>query len=108
MNPNRNRWGIPDTHITTVMATFIVMCLLHSPTLAQKPPITDISFAPDGNSIVCCSQSGLHVLTWPELASLQKLDVSFDNLHCVSFAPDGKAFAVGGGYPSEEGIVQIF
>jgi WD40 repeat protein len=93
---------------TKSMATFLFILLCQSAALGQKPPITDIAFAPDGNSIVCCSQSGLQVLKWPDLTSMKQVDVSFDNLHCVIFSPDGKTFAVGGGYPSEQGIVEIF
>ena len=36
------------------------------------------------------------------------MEVSFANLHCVAFSPDGNRLAAGGGNPSEEGIVEIF
>ena len=92
---------------TACMATILLMLLFHSPASGQQPPITDIAFAPDGNSIVCCSQSGLQQLKWPELTPMKKVEVSFDNLHCVNFSPDGKILAVAGGYPSEQGVVQL-
>jgi WD40 repeat protein len=98
-------------HVTAnvpFMAAVMILLLCSSSTFGQEPPITDIAFAPDGNSIVCCSQKGLQVFQWPELKFMMKCDVSFDNLHCVTYSPDGKSLAVAGGYPSEEGIVQVF
>ena len=93
---------------TTFMTTLMFVLLWCSTIFAHEPPITDIAFAPSGNSLVCCSQNGVQVLSWPNLTLERKLDVSFANLHCIRFAPDGKQCAVAGGYPSEEGIVQVF
>ena len=75
---------------------------------SQMPPITDIVFDPGGASIIACSQDGLRVYSWPDLKLVRTVDVSFANLHCLKFSPDGRRLAVGGGYPSEEGIVEIF
>lgn len=108
MTPGIHPRKLLDTAGTKYIATFLLILLCKSAALGQLPPITDIAFAPDGNSIVCCSQSGLQVLKWPELTSIKKVDVSFDNLHCVTYSPDGKTLAVGGGYPSEQGIIEIF
>lgn len=108
MTPGINPRKILDPSGTKFMATVLFFFLCPLAALGQMPPITDIAFAPDGNSIVCCSQKGLQVLKWPELTSVKKVDVSFDNLHCVTYSPDGKKLAVGGGYPSEQGIVEIF
>lgn len=73
-----------------------------------EPPITDLTFAPNGNSVVCCSQKGLHILGWPNLNVIKHLDVSLANLHCITYSPTGNNLAIGGGYPSQEGIVQVF
>jgi WD40 repeat protein len=90
--------------------TFLVVSLLGTSTqCGQEPPITDLAFAPDGKSIVACSQNGLQVFSWPELKLQKKSEASaVNNLHCLVFSPDGKQLAVGGGNPSEEGIVEIF
>ncbi|MCH2182401.1 MAG: WD40 repeat domain-containing protein [Mariniblastus sp.] len=74
----------------------------------QEPPITDLTFAPDGQSLVACSQRGLHIYRWPDLELQQRVDVAADNLHAVRFSPDGNRLAVGGGNPAEEGSVEIF
>ena len=74
----------------------------------QEPPITDIAFSLDGRSLVGCSQKGLQVFSWPELRLQKTVEVSCTNLHCLVFSPDGNQLAVGGGNPSEEGIVEIF
>lgn len=74
----------------------------------QEPPVTDIAFATDGNSLVACSQKGLQVFSWPKLRLQKTVEASFANLHCLVFSPDGNQLAVGGGNPSDEGIVEIF
>ena len=74
----------------------------------NKPPITDAVFSPDGKSLVVCSQTGLQVFSWPELRLQKTAKPSFANLHSLAFSADGKQIAVGGGNPTEEGIVEIF
>ena len=91
-----------------MLAILFVSLLGASTTRGQTPPITDITFAPDGKSLVACSQEGLRVFTWPELMSQKKVKVTFANLHCVVFSLDGTRLAVGGGNPSEEGVVEVF
>ena len=86
-----------------------VFSLLGITTLwGQEPPFTDIAFATDGKSLVGCSQNGLQVFSWPELRLQKTVKVSCANLHCLAFSPDGNQLAVGGGNPSDEGIVEIF
>jgi WD40 repeat protein len=75
---------------------------------ATEPPITAIAFAPDGESVVTVSQSGLQVLSWPKLDRQRTIKTSASNLHCVAFSPNGKHLAVGGGNPSEDGIAEVF
>lgn len=88
-------------------------CLLFCACLANivsatKPPITAVAFTPNGESLVAVSQDGLHEYSWPELTHKNTVEVSTSNLHCVAFSPNGQHLAVGGGYPSEEGVVKIF
>jgi WD40 repeat protein len=77
-------------------------------THAVESPITALTFSPDGASIVACSQSGIHVFDFSELKKLKTISAEATNLNCLGFSPDGKQLAVGGGNPSEEGIVEIF
>ena len=77
------------------------------PASSTEPPITAVAFA-NGKSVVAVSQSGLHVFSWPELKRQRTIETSAPNLHCVAFSPNGKYLAVGGGYPSEKGIVEVF
>ncbi len=74
---------------------------------ATEPPITAVAFAPDGKSVVAGSQSGLQIFSWPGLDRQRTIKTSASNLHCVEFSPDGKRLAVGGGNPSEDGIVEL-
>ena len=86
---------------------FILGCFT-TQTLAAEPPITALAFAPDGSSLVAVSQAGLEEFDWPGLKRKRLLEVSAINLHCVVFSPVGKTLAVGGGNPSEDGVVQVF
>ncbi len=76
--------------------------------IGQEPPVTDIAFAPDGESLIACSQKGLQVFSWPKLKLQSTVKVSLANLHCLEFSPDGNQLAVGGGNPSETGGIEIF
>lgn len=80
---------------------------LKSARIATESPITAAAFSPDGNSVVAVSQSGLHVYSWPALNWQRTIKSSASNLHCVEFSPNGKHIAIGGGNPSEDGIVEL-
>ncbi len=77
-------------------------------TVAEAPPITDLSFTPNAEHVVAVSQSGITVFTWPELNPTRTIPASTPNLHCLAFAPDRKRLAIGGGAPSENGVVEVF
>jgi WD40 repeat protein len=87
---------------------FVALILAAIPVSATEPPVTAVAFAPDGKSVVAASQVGLQVFRWPELRRERTIKASASNLHCLAFSPDGKRLAVGGGYPSEEGIVEVY
>ena len=96
-------------HFISAFTVLPLIALLGTFTLwGQEPPITDIAFATDGKSLVSCSQKGLQVFSWPDLRLQKTVEVSCANLHCIAFSPDGNQLAVGGGNPSDEGIVEIF
>lgn len=93
------------------LRSLLVGCLLiHFAGLATaaEPPVTALAFAPGGDTVVAVSQSGIAVLSWPELESIQTIAVTAPNLHCCVFSPNGKRFAIGGGYPAEEGVVKVY
>jgi WD40 repeat protein len=71
------------------------------------PPITGVAFAPDGKSLVACSQAGVQVHDWPALNRLRVIRASVANLHCLAFSPNGRLLAVGGGDPAESGVIEI-
>ena len=91
-----------------VLSLLMVWLSATSTLWGQTPPITDVAFAPDGKSLVSVSQKGLQIFSWPELQLQRTVETSSANLHCLVFSPDGSQLAVGGGNPSEEGIVEIF
>ena len=76
--------------------------------VANEPPITDLAFTPEAKHVVAVSQSGIHVYSWPKLDHKRTIPTSALNLHCLAFSPNGSHLAVGGGAPSEEGVVEVF
>ena len=85
---------------------FIVSCIA-VPVAASEPPITAIAFGPKGDHVVGVSQRGLQIYRWPGLELTRTLGASMPNVHAVAFSQDGKHFAVGGGFPSEAGVVSV-
>ena len=75
---------------------------------AAEPPVTAMAFAPDGKTVVTCSQLGLQEFDWPELKLKRTIEVSAHNLHDVQFSPNGLRLAVAGGTPAEDGTVHVF
>ena len=75
---------------------------------ATDPPITSVAFSPDGKWVVACSQAGISLFSYPKLEKQKTIEAAASNLLCLNFSPDGKHLAVGGGNPTEEGIVEIF
>lgn len=91
------------------VGTWLLVCFaLPTWVSATEPPMTAVAIAPDGTSVVAVNQSGLHLFDWPSLDRRQTIKTSASNLHCVAFSPSGKQLAVGGGFPSEDGIVEVF
>lgn len=95
--------------ITRCVITCVVICIQLAPVAcATEPPVTAVAFAPDGQTIVAVSQSGLQEFSWPELKRQRTIEVAAANLHCLAFSADGRHLAVGGGNPAEEGVVEAF
>ncbi len=76
--------------------------------VANEPPITDLAFTPEAKHVVAVSQSGIHLYAWPELDHKRTIRTSTSNLHSIAFSPNAKYLAVGGGAPSEDGVVEVF
>ncbi len=72
-----------------------------------QPPITALVFTPDGESVVAASQLGLQVLEWPGLTVARTIPIRTPNLHDLAFSPAGDRIAIGGGDPSEAGLVEF-
>ena len=74
MNNRINRYSFNSSF---VILSLVMASLSATSTLwGQPPPITDMAFAPDGKSLVSCSQTGLQVFSWPELQVQKTVEVS--------------------------------
>jgi WD40 repeat protein len=85
-----------------------VLLLLPIVAVAVEPPVTAISFAPDGKSVVVGSQAGVKLFTWPDLRLDRTISTELSNVHDVAFSPDGKMLAVAGGSPAEKGTIELW
>jgi WD40 repeat protein len=72
-----------------------------------SPPITALTFSPDGSQIITGSQSGLTLLD-DSAALVKSLIVEMDNVHDVQFSPDGNLLVVVGGNPAETGVMELY
>ena len=91
-----------------VLILLLLQATVTSSASAAEPPITAVVFAPNGESVIAASQSGLRIYSWPDLQRRKTIECEAANLHCVAFSPDGKHLTVGGGTPSEDGSVEVF
>ena len=91
-----------------VLLLLLLQATVTSSASAAEPPITAVVFAPNGESLIAASQSGLQIYGWPDLQRRKTIECEAANLHCVAFSPDGKHLTVGGGTPSEDGSVEVF
>jgi WD40 repeat protein len=98
----------PFNQLQRLSSVLLLLGALTATANAGEPPVVALVFTPDGKSVVAASQSGVHVFSWPELIRQRTIKTVALNLHCLAFSPDGKQLAVGGGLPSESGILQVF
>jgi WD40 repeat protein len=97
----------PPTRLATLLVGILLASLPVTTSLGQ-PPITAVAIAPDDGTIVAVSQAGVVRYRLPELAVVGQSIESAPNLHCVAFSPSGSLLAVGGGYPAQQGTIDIF
>lgn len=88
-------------------AALLLPALFVSFATAAEPPVTAIAFTPDGESVVVASQAGVVRRSWPDLDVEATIATKLEHVHDVSFAPDGRSLALGGGTPAEEGGIEI-
>lgn len=72
------------------------------------PPITALTFSPDGAFIVAGSQAGLSIRDANSLDEVARLSPQMDNVHDVQYSSRGDLLAAAGGNPGVEGCVEFF
>ena len=75
---------------------------------AADPPITAVTFSPNGKQIVAGSQGGIVVRTWSDLKIVRKLKTKLEQVHDLKFSADGKHLLAAGGKPGDVGQVEIY
>jgi len=91
--------------LSTLTLSFLI--LLGENLSAAEPPITTLTFSPDGKSLVAGSQKGVELYRWPNLKKASSLETQLHNVHDVAFSQNGELLAIAGGVPGEEGIVEV-
>lgn len=85
----------------------VIAVWISTTVVAKEPPVTALAFAPNGQSVVASSQSGVREFAWPDLTIARPLVVSVKDPRSLAFSPDGTRLAIAGGAPAEEGVCQI-
>lgn len=75
---------------------------------SASPPVTALSFSPDGKHVLAGSQSGIEVRSWPDLSPIRTLPTGLSQIHDIVFSPDRRRFSVAGGSPSEVGALEVW
>ncbi len=98
----------PRPLLTVWLAVSLAVIGNCGPVLASEPPITALSFAPDGRTLVTGSQSGLVIRSWPALDPIRSLPSQIQNIHDLKFSPDGELLLVAGGSPAVSGDYELY
>jgi WD40 repeat protein len=96
---------------TTVTATVAIGCLSAAMVAnAAQPPITAAAFSPSGTNLVMGSQSGVKIIAWPidQSKPVDDLATELENVHHISFSPDGRRVLVAGGSPASRGVIELW
>jgi WD40 repeat protein len=95
-------------HVVLFAAIVVPLSTLGPAASGAEPPVTAIVFAPDGQSVVVGSQSGIAVYSWPDLAPQKRLKTRVFSVHDLAFSPRGSSLAAAGGFAAEQGLVEVF
>jgi WD40 repeat protein len=99
--------SVPATRRSFIAAVATLPLTTAAPAASTLPPITALTFSPDGEQIVAGSQAGISVRDAASGEILKSVDVDMDNVHDFKFSPNGTTLAVAGGNPAEKGVVEI-
>ena len=91
----------------TVTTWFVVSFCVAASVLSQ-PPVTAISYTPDGMQLVVGSEGSLKIIDVVSAEPVGLLGTKLEFVHDARFSRDGKFLAVAGGSPGESGGIEIF
>lgn len=76
----------------------------------KQPPVTAAAFSPNGTAVMLGSQAGVNILSWPidGIPVGEPLDTKLQNVHDVSFSPDGRSLLLAGGTPTTHGSFELW
>lgn len=75
---------------------------------ADDPPVTALAFSPDGESVIAGSQSGIEVLSWPDLRPTGTIPTELQHVNELKFSRGGGRLAASGGAPAQVGTVEVY
>ncbi|MGE3817991.1 MAG: WD40 repeat domain-containing protein [Isosphaeraceae bacterium] len=94
--------------IPRALACGIVLVGLSSATSGNEPPVTALTFAPDGRSLIVGSSRGIEVRAWPNLSRSRTIPTRLRQVHDLAISPAGDVLIAVGGGPGESGEVERF
>ncbi len=75
--------------------------------LAAQPPITALSFTPDGTQVVAGSQLGIQIYD-VEQRGIGQIETDLEFISDIRFEKNGLKLAIVGGSPGESGSLELF
>jgi WD40 repeat protein len=75
--------------------------------VGPHPPVTALTPTPDGGGVLFGSQAGVFLIG-PNRDAERAVATELDDVHHLSFSPDGHVLAVAGGSPGEFGTVELW
>ena len=90
-----------------VIAIWLAVCVVFMDNANAQPPITALAFSTDYKHVIAGSHLGLRIVDWPGLGTSRIKPLEMDNIHDLSFSPDGSHLLIAGGSPGVAGIVQL-
>ena len=92
---------------STVLALAAIVLATDTNSAVAAPPITALAVSMDGRELVAGSQTGISVLSLPDLRVIRSPGTELESIHDIRFSPDGRRMAVAGGTPAQFGLVEI-
>ena len=94
--------GLGTDYWRSTSCALLVLATLVASSFA-RPPVTALTFSPEGETVLAGSQGIVEIRAWPGLKVVGRIESNLSQIHDLCFSPNGQRLLVVGGSPSEFG-----